>query len=273
MAIVQQLPPFNNVVATGVATLRIPKWNNTLTRVVLDLGGTTFTKAMITDIKVKIGVRTTYNCTGAVLDTVNKYKGIYDAPNQLTIDFTERDAPSIDGKEIGGYDMAALPDQVSIEVTITGATAPTLNAFAFLTASQGKAGALVHKLLYFPTSTTVGGKFMINFNPQGALIKRVHLFYAGASWVGNGDGNINRVEVKKNGIVVMDTTDHIRRFVQNEYKKVPQAGHFAVDFIVDNNQSAMLITQDAKSLEFNAYLSAGDTINAYLELLDAPYNA
>ncbi|WAL84961.1 major capsid protein P2 [Pandoraea sp. XJJ-1] len=273
MAIIQQMPPFNNVNANGVATVRIPKYNNALTRMVLDLGGTAFTKAMITDIKVKIGVRTVYNVTGAYLDTINKYKGIYDAANQLTIDFTERDAPSISGKELGGYDMSVLPDSISVEVTITGATAPTLTGFMFLTAPQGQVGALIHKLLYYPTSTTVAGKFPININPQGALIKRMHIFYAGASWAGNGDGNVNRVEVKKNGIVVKDMTDHIRRFVQNEYRKVPQAGHFAVDFIVDNNQSAMLITKDAKSLEFNSYLTAGDTLNCYVEMLDLPYNA
>ncbi|KVT66516.1 hypothetical protein WK59_09350 [Burkholderia ubonensis] len=273
MAIIQQLPAFQNVQATGVATLLVPKYSNTLTRVVLDLGGTTFTKAMITDIKVKIGVRTVYNCSGSVLDTINQYKGIAAAANQLTIDFTERDAPSIDGKEIGGYDMSALPDQIKIEVTISGATAPTLAAWAFLTAPQGQAGALVHKLLYFPASTTVAGKFPINFNPMGALIKRIHHFYAGASWAGNGDGNVNRVEIKKNGIVIMDMADHVRRFVQNEYRKVPQAGHFVTDFIVDNNQSGMLITQDAKSFECNTYLTAGDTVGTYVEMLDLPYNA
>ncbi|SKC92245.1 major capsid protein P2 [Paraburkholderia hospita] len=273
MSIIQQLPAFQNVVASGVATLLVPKYTNTLTRIVMDLSGTTFTKAMITDIKVKIGVRTVYNCSGPVLDTINQYKGIYNAANQLTIDFTERDAPSIEGKEVGGYDMSVLPDQIKIEVTIAGATAPGLTAYAFLTAPQGQAGALVHKLLYFPASTTVAGKYPINFNPMGALIKRIHHFYAGTSWAGNGDGNINRVEVKKNGITVVDMTDHVRRFVQNEYRKVPQAGHYVTDFIVDNNQSGMLVTADAKSFEVNSYLTAGDTIGTYVEMLDLPYNA
>ena len=273
MAIQQPLPPFQNVQATGTATLSVPKYNNTLTRIVLDLGGTTFTKAMITGIRVKIGVRTVYTATGSVLDTINQYKGIAASANQLTIDFTERDAPSIDGKEIGGYDMAALPDQIKLEVDIAGATAPTLAGTAFLTAPQGKAGALIHKLLYFPASTTVAGKFPVNFNPMGALIKRIHHFYAGATWAGNGDGNVNRVEVKKNGLVVVDMYDHVRRFIQNEYRKVPMAGHYVTDFIVDNNQSGMLITQDAKSFECNTYLTAGDTINTYVEMLDLPYNA
>lgn len=273
MAIIQQCPPFQNVVPNGVAILDIPKYNNTLTRIVMTLGGTTFTKAMITDIKVKIGVRTVYNCTGPVLDAINQYKGLFADATNLTIDFTERDAPSIDGKEIGGYDMSALPDKIRVEVTIAGATAPTLSAHMHLTAPQGQAGAVIHKLLYFPASASTGGKFPLMFNPQGALIKRVHCFFGGTDWTSTTSGNLSRIEVKKNGITVHDLDDLDAHFIQQEYRKVPQSKHFAADFIVDNNQSAALLTKDAKSLEFNTYLTAADTINTYVELLDLPYNA
>ncbi len=269
--IIQQLPPFNNVVATGVATLKFPAYAMTVNRIILLLGGTAFTKAMITDIKLKVGVRTVYNITGSKLDAINKYKGIYDEANHLTIDFTERDAPTIQGKEIGGYDMSVLRDDLSIEVTITGATAPTLAALAMLTPPQGN--PLIFKLLYFPTSTTVAGKFPINFNPMGALIKRVHFFYAGADWGAAANGNLNHLEVKKNGLVIWDMDCLDARFIQQEYRKVPQSKLYVYDPIVDNNQNGILVTADARSLEFNTNLTAGDTINCYVELLDAPNNA
>lgn len=273
MAILQELPPFLNVVATGVATLQIPRYANTLNKIVLALGGTALTKAMITDIKVKIGARTVYNVSGAKLDGINKYKGIYDDANFLTIDFTERDAPSIDGKEIGGFDLTAWQDNVNLEITISGATAPTLKGYMLLTPPQGKgAGELIHKLLYFPASTAVAGKFPVNFSAKGALIKRVHFFYTGTDWTATTDGNVNRVEVKKNGLVVWDATSRVQRFLEQENRKVPQSKHYCVDFIHDNNQSGALITADAAALEFNAYLTAADGLDVYVEVIDLPFN-
>lgn len=267
----QQLPPFLNVVASGVATLRVPKYQMTLNRIQLALGGTTFTKAMIADIKLKLGVRTVYNITGSRLDAINKYKGIYDAPGFLTIDFTERDAPTIQGKEIGGYDLSVLKDDLTIEVTIAGATAPSLGAVGWFTPPQGN--ALIHKVLYFPASTAVAGKFPINFNPMGALVKRVHFFYNGADWGALADGNLNRLEVKKNGLTVWDLSCQNARFTAQEYRKVPQSKLYTYDPIIDNNASGYLVTSDARALEFNTFLTAGDTVSAYVELLDAPYNA
>lgn len=273
MALVQQLPPFLNVVNSGVATLQIPRYSNTLTRLVLALAGTAFTKAMITDIKVKIGARTVYNVTGTRLDAINKYKGIFDDANFLTLDFTERDAPSIDGKEIGGFDMTAWQDNLNVEVTIAGATAPQLSGYMVLTAPQGQgAGEIIHKLMYFPASTNVAGKFPINFAARGALIKRVHVFYTGADWTSTTDGNVNRMEVKKNGLVVFESTSRVARFMQQEQRKVPQAKHFCVDFVFDNNQSGALKTSDAASLEFNAFLTAADGLDVYVECLDLPFN-
>lgn len=273
MAILQAMPPFLNVVPNGVATVQIPRYSNTLTKIVLALGGTALTKPMITDIKVKIGARTVYNVSGTRLDAINKYKGIYDDANFLTIDFTERDAPSIDGKEIGGFDLTAWPDNLNLEITISGATAPTLYGTMFLTPPQGKgAQELIHKLLYFPAANAVAGKFPINFSPRGALIKRVHIFYAGTDWTATTDGNVNRVEVKKNGLVVWDATSRVQRFIEQECRKVPQSKHYAVDFIHDNNQSGALITADAASLEFNTYLTAADGLDVYVEVIDLPFN-
>ncbi len=268
--LLQPLPTFNNVVATGVATLKVPKYALTLNRILLRLGGTAFTKAMITDIKIKLGVRTVYNITGPLLDAINKYKGLYDDAAHLTIDFNERDATTLPGKEIGGYDLSKL-DDMTLEITITGATAPTLAATGFFTAPQDN--DLIEKVLYFPTSTSVAGKFPINFNPMGALIKRVFFFYAGTDWGNGTNGNLNRLEVKKNGLVIHDADCVDNRFISKEYQKVPQSKLYVYDPMVDNNASGMLVTSDAVSLEFNTFLTAGDAIQCYVELLDKPYNA
>lgn len=258
--LLQKLPPIQNVTANGVATLFVPI-KATINRIVLTLGGTTFTKAMITDIKVKLGAKIVYNLSGAQLDLINQYRGIYNDATHLTIDFTERDAPSVDAKEVGAYDLGAIRDDMYMEFTIAGATAPTLVALAFVTPTQGN--PLILKMLSVPANTAVGGKFNINFNPRGALVKRVHMFSA----------LITQCEVKKNGIPVFDSVlvaDN--SFIQQEYRKVPQAGLYVVDFVLDNNQSGALVTGDAQALEWNPTLSGSSAVPTFFECYDLPGN-
>ncbi|MFX5634527.1 hypothetical protein ABTE18_22200, partial [Acinetobacter baumannii] len=77
-------------------------------------------------------------------------------------------------------------------------------------------------------------KVTLPLNFRGALIKRVWSFYAGTSWTAGANGNVNRMEVKKNGQVIFDQTCLEARFVQVSFKKTPQANLYVTDFIVDN---------------------------------------
>lgn len=271
--LLQKLPPFANVVATGIATTYVP-YKMSVNRLILALGGTTFTKAMITDIKVKLGPKIVYNITGSRLDTINTYKKQGVNANYLVIDFTERDAPDIIGKELGAYDLGIISDVMTIEVTITGATAPTLVAYAQLTPSsgnpnqQGSGNPLMLKMLYVPATFAAGGKQYIPFNPRGALIKRLHFFHG---------GNMNGMEIKKNGLTLWDGINGTAgaadtQFVQTDYNRTPQTNHLVYDPIVDWNQSGMIVTKDAASFEIYANLSAADTVSMYAELIDMPGN-
>ena len=268
----QPLPPFTNVVANGIATMKVPSYDLTLLRVMLVLGGTAFTKAMITDIKLKLGARMVYNCSGPDLDRINKYKNIFDTPNYLTIDFTERDQTDMAVRELGGYSLPALRGlgDMTIEVTIAGATAPTLAAFAQFNAPQ--ANPMIMKLVKFQSPSALAGRFPINLQLGGALVKRLHLVYTGADWTLIANGNLNRVEVKKNGLTIHDMFDLDNRFLNQEYRKVPQSRGYVVDLIQDNNFRGHLDTSDARSLEVNAYLTAGDAVTTIAEVLDLPTN-
>jgi hypothetical protein len=87
------------------------------------------------------------------------------------------------------------------------------------------------------------------------------------------NGNLKNMRVKKNGVPVWDEVEcQLNRFLAKEYKKVPQSKCYVTDFIVDDNQSAALVTDDAKSLEIEPELTASDTLTNYFEVLDAPYN-
>lgn len=277
-----RLPDFVGVAATGTATLKIPKLSATLGRLVLRLGGGAFTKAMISDIKIKVGSRVVWNvqtqgatAAGTHLDRINKYRGLFDQAQNLTIDFTDRDFKSVAAQEIGGYDMTKFAEDVFVEISIAGATTPTLVAYYMLTPPQGEADdptQLIQKLVAIPWSAAAGGRFTLPFEPRGSLIKRVYIMFGGTTGNATTDGNISKIEVKKNGLTLLDPQDTDMRFVQQEYKKVPQAQMYVLDFTFDNNLSGALPTADARVLEFIMTLTATDSGVAYFEVLDPPFN-
>jgi len=278
-----RLPPFNPV-ANGVrSTIQIPRYDMTLGRVLLKFQGTnSITKATITEIVVKIGPRVVYGpISGAELDAINKYKGIYDQADSLTIDFTERDGLTVLAKEIGGIDIPAVGGQdVFIEVVNNAASGtPTLYAVGGFTSLQfdpkqpSPDGQLIKKILAIQIPTS--GGTAVTWTPQfkGALIQRIHFRYTGTDWTSTADGNVNSVEVKKNGVAVWDRIScRDARFIQQEQRKVPQSKTYHLDFVHDNVSSAAMSTADARALEFNFALGAADTLKALVEVLDVPNN-
>lgn len=279
----QRLPDFQPVVAGQTAMIKIPRYALTLNRIVLRLGGTTFTKALITKIELKLGSRPVWVvdtvgalAAGTILDMVNKYRGVFDQATNLTIDFTERDFMTIAAREIGGYDMSKLGDDLYLSITIAaGAVAPTLYGYMMLTPPQGtdiEASQLVQKLVFVPYSFANGGRYLINFDPKGSLIKRCYLTFTGTDGSATAEQNVSKFEVKKNGQTVHELLSTDNKFFQKEYGKVPQAGMHVVDFCTDNNLSGALVTADARSLEFAPTFTAADSGGVLFEVLDAPAN-
>lgn len=267
----QQCNPFSNVVATGTATVSLLT-GPTYKRIVLALGGTAFTKAMMADIKVKIQGKTIFQATGSDLDKINKYKGIYDNAGFLTLDFSEIRARTINGEMLGALDTSRI-SSFTLEIKIAGATAPTLEAWAELDDPQ--AGSADHgveyitaKLIQYPVSSAASGLFVLDSLPKGdtgTLIKRIHI-------LGPGGANIvDKSTLKVNGLVVHETPDALNRFRQQEYKRVPQADLHTVDFVLDGNQSNMLDTRGnaVRNLQLLLNLNAAGQMYVYVEAIDA----
>lgn len=278
-----KLPPFNPV-ANGVrSTTQVQRWQMTLGRVVLAfLGTNSITKATISEIVVKIGARVVFGpISGTELDKLNKHRGVFDQSDRLTIDFMERDALSVVGKEVGGIDLPALGNEdVFIEVVNTAAAGtPALYALGGFTALQfdprrpSSEGQLIKKVLAYqvPTSGGTAITWMPDF--KGAIVQRIHFGYTGTDWTASADGNLLTVEAKKNGVAVWDRLScRDNRFILQEHQKVPQSKWYSLDFVHDNVQGAALNTLDARSLEFNLALTATDTVRAIVECLDVPSN-
>ena len=271
------------VAAGSTATLRIAAEAATLVGVNLKLGGTTFDSSKINRVRMKIGPRVIWDLTGAQLIAINAYKNGATNSAYLWIDMSERDQAPFPVKEIGGIDlMAVLPvGEVYLEIFIAStAVAPTITAQGFFERSQGNAAIL--KYVPFSFTQAAAGKFTLPLSMRGALMKRLWLFYTGTNWTATVDGNLSRLEAKKNGLVFFDMNDTDARFMQNQNKKVPQANLLVADFIVDNNHDANVATMRQTpqgqlvydAFEFNAYLTdvGGSTVQVIAEVLDSVTN-
>lgn len=259
MLLIKNLP-FNNVAANGLATVSLPI-GMSYNKIILALGGTSFTKSMITNIKVKLNGKTVWENTGARLDLQNSYRGMSAAAGYLVIDFTEPRAKIMAEQYLGNYNTAQGVSSLTVEVTIAGATAPTLDSYAEL--GPPAPLGIIAKQILFTSSNNGAGKFpvkLIDLANRGAVIKRAHF---------NHTGNMTMLEAKKNGIIIHDNIPTaVNSFWQADYQKTAQTNIYSFDPCADNNYANAIKTADMVSLEFNPTFSASDTITVVLETLD-----
>jgi hypothetical protein len=276
------LPTVDNVAAGITATVKVPVENLTLLGVILRLGGTTFDKTKIDWIKVKVGSKTIWDLTMAQIDKINGYKNSFTNNAYVLLDFAERDQSLFPMKEVGGLDLRALAGtgQVIIEIRIAAtAVAPTIDAMGLFSLNQGNPWVL--KFLRTPFSRASAGDPVLPTQFRGAMIKRVWLDYTGTDWGAAADGNVKRVEVKKNSYVIFDQTCRDNRVMQSHFKKVPQSRLYVVDFLIDNNHDAHIQTMHSEgnlavydNFEFKATLTdaGGSNIDIITEALDSVAN-
>lgn len=256
--------PFSNVVATGMATLDLRSMlGNTIDRIVLKLGGTTFTKAMITGVRIKANGKIIFDDTGSRIDTRMAYRGIAAAAAYLTVDFSEIRSKTIQGQALGSIDTTLGISSLTMECDIAGATAPTLEAWAMISDPQiGQIErALIGKVLNFNHFFGAAGKFPLNipFGKQGgSLIKRLHLF----------GSTVTEAEVKKNGLTVFEAPEAVNDFIQGEFVRTPQANVYTIDFVPDGNMSGVMNAANAQSMEYYATVSGSGNVVVVAELLD-----
>jgi hypothetical protein len=259
--------PFSNVIAAGVATNNITP-GRTLNNLQLKLGGTAFTKAMITLIKLKANGKVVMEMTGTQADKLNAYKGQPTDVNYLDIQFFERAGLTEFDRAVGGFDTSQVGN-ITTEITIAGATAPTL--VPILTESSAQIDAagqpsvfagVMSKVLRYPFNIATGGRLPVTvpFGPgSGSVIKRLHVEHT---------GNMTGATVKQDGLVVHESLRLENEYEQKRWGRVPQANLYTLDFMVDGNVNKSLDTRSAKSLEWLFDFSAADSGYVVVEYLD-----
>lgn len=260
--------PFSNVVGTGVATNNVTP-GRTLENLRLRLGGTTFTKAMITNVEIKANGRTIVEGTGSQIDSINAYRGVAQAAAFLELQFADYSLNNEFDRMVGAFDTSLGISNITTEITIAGATAPTLLPIVIESAAQkdrsGQAAPfapLISKLLRYPFSIANGGRLAMSvpFGPQsGSIIKRLHVFHG---------GQMTGATIKVDGLVIHESAAAENQHEQTQHGRVPQANCYTIDFVVDGDIRKALDTRQSRSLEWLFDFSAASNGTVYVEYID-----
>ena len=259
------LDPFLNVAASGVAVCDLNKFlGQVLEKIVLDLGGT-FTRSNISLIQLKANGKVIYETTGPNLGASNLYQGQADDATKLKIDFMDRKAVTPNARQVGAIDLSAGSGvaNLRLEVTIAGATAPTLAGVADVsppTSDPNEAGIRAicrrrHRVTYVAPAA---GQFAVpipHLDPAGggSNYGRVYLYSA----------NATALKLVRDGVTEFELTKGQNQFNQIDNFKTPQAGLVVFDPVQDGQLTGR--TWDTRkgvcqSAQFLVTFSAGETI-------------
>lgn len=260
-----------NVVASGIATGNITP-GRTLNNLRYKLGGGALTKAMITALILKANGKIIVNTNGSDLDKINAYRGETVNAAYLDVPFSDYRMEDEIDRHVGAFDTSMGISQITQEVTIAGATTPSLSTILTESAAQkdtsGAAAAyagLIAKLLQWPFNVSTGGQLSIQLPygaQSGSIIKRLHFF----------NTNITSMLIKEDGLTIHESTSAENSAYLTRMGRAPQSGVYHVDFCVDGKAVNGLDTRRSKSLEVLATFSGSDSGRVYAELWDPLQN-
>jgi hypothetical protein len=236
MKFTRQLPSFNGVAPTGVATLNLPI-GLSYHKLLLTRGGTTFNHDMMTNIVLKANGKPIYTATGAELDDFNAHDRLAVGDNTTglsVLDFERAGLLNrswVEASKIGtGMPKQSNPNganynpepitSLTLEVTITGATAPTLTAKAIQSPRAPSLG-FIKLRKYTGYAPGAGGVFEISDLPVGDLINRI--------WVHGAGDYVDAVELQKDNFTVFERTEEENELIQSNGVKTPVAKYFVID--------------------------------------------
>jgi hypothetical protein len=275
MQFIRHLEPFQNVSATGRAVLSSKLvLGNVIERVYLVLGGGAFTKAMITAIRVRLNGKVVFgDISGTNLDLIQRYTLLNNTAANLTIDFTEPTARSIQGQLMGAYNTNAVGiTDFTIEIDIAGATTPTLDAWVQLRAASSMVPAngfnanlapIIRALIPTTLPVTAAGEtqFDVNYGSGGSsLIKRLFIF----STV------LTSFRIKRDSLDVFEAVaSALNTYIELDYGRVAQANMYVWDPLMDGNQSDAYPTRRADGTPSNfQFLFTASGAGSHLVLAD-----
>lgn len=268
------LDPFQNVVATGVAIGDLNKFlGSVLEKITLTLGGGAFTKSMITLIQLKLNGKVVFETDGTKLDTTNIYNGQTADVTILKLDFMDRKAITANARQAGAYDLSAGSGirQARLEITISGATTPTLIGFADVSPptddpAEAAIRALMtrrHRATYVVGAAGTYALPIPHLDPSGggSVFRRIFFFSA----------NMTALKTIREGVAEHELLKLQNEAAQKDNFKAPQANLVVFDPVQDGQMQGRLWdtrpVMGVRSAQLYGTFSAGETITIETEEL------
>ncbi len=245
-------------------------------KITLDLGGTTFTPANITLIQLKANNKPIWEASGANLALSNAYNGGVSGDNtKLKIDFYDRKAVTSNARQAGTLDVSpgSGVSQLRLEVTISGATAPTLAGVADTSPpTNDPAEAGIRGLVARRHRSTIvigaAGTFALNANiPHldpaggGSNYRRIYFYSA----------NMTALKTVREGVTEHELTKLQNENCQKDNGKTPQTNVIVFDPVQDGQLSGRTWdtrpTSGVRSAALYATFSGAETITVETEEL------
>lgn len=230
----------------------------------------------ITDIATivgKIDGKPFYTCTGAELRKQINYDGWGMPADKLTLDFTMPDAKS-QGSPNGPTSQAAeilltcLPSAVmqtlTFEFKLSGAAPGPSAMSALMQLSEPTGNPYVKK--QFEANYSLAGanthSLLIPTGESGGMLEKIFLHTSGA-------GAITNIEIKNNGVTIMEATPEEIQYIQtNRFKKAQQADLLVLDFHLQGLRSKLFNTVMGKNTYMKLVTDGAMNINAYSRFID-----
>ena len=260
-----QLPDIRGVQNSGIATISIPV-GPTLNGVMLALGGTSFTKAHVTQVQFRGDSKPFFTTSGPIQDLINAYHGDTVVSDHIWIPFCEKDAKTLGGIYGGQVVTEGVVQSLTAEVTIAGATSPTLTEHAMVQEAP-KANAAGRDLLagmFYRPEPIAGADTWPVVLPYGRnsqrVIKRVYF--------SDPDDIITALTVKKNGIPIHENVSRsTMEAMQKHSGKVPQSNFVVYDPVLMGDMKRSVNAANARHMQFDVTCSGQGTIHIYEQVL------
>lgn len=273
-----KLNPFPAVAASSVAALATDQLRGMSVHAIIFEQGGTFTKAQLTKLRIGAGGKNFINdITGTQLQDLNDYDGFNDSTGYVVYWFGDPTARTIRGQHLGDLDLSIHAGPLELEATIGAATGPTLQCYAIVGPPKMQMGigyteseaatvrALIRSVITESAAVTRKAVGIGLGSSAGSRIRKLGFFHT----------NLTRMELKKQGVIKHeDLSDALNDAIQADFGRVPQAGLYVIDRIIDGNQSEAEDTVRRDGTPWNFQLletvSAADTIYAFADVHTLP---
>lgn len=205
--------------------------------------------------------------TGSELQDRDDFRGIFSEAGFVNIDFTEPKARNGAAEQL----VAAVPGQLCKSLQFEIKLAAGFPALGRIEASCNYRpptnNAYIRKMFAFPQAFSAAGTdaapniLYLPVQEAGSQVKRIWVKETTA-------GNITGAQIRIGNAVVHEVSRAKLEHDQKRNGLVPQAGLFVLDFIEDGNLAGLLDTRNVPGVELRLTTTAGESLKAYMEVLD-----